>query len=97
MTCDANPQRLVNAAVGVGKLDVEYVDGVAECHNLFAAPTCSTWAPSATGRESTHCTTSLPSHATRFSASRRRLGNLPDRNSQERGEPVQEAAHSRAN
>src|SRR2546429_7005555 len=32
----ANPQRLVDAAVGVRKLDVEYVDSVAECHKLFA-------------------------------------------------------------
>src|SRR5437870_10776884 len=36
MTGDANPQRLVDAAVGVRKLDVEYVDSVAECHRLFA-------------------------------------------------------------
>jgi len=32
----ANPQRLVDAAVGVRKFDVEYVDSVAECHKLFA-------------------------------------------------------------
>src|SRR5947207_2714726 len=36
MTGHANPQRLVDAAVGVRKLDVEYVDSVAECHKLFA-------------------------------------------------------------
>src|SRR5207302_9803486 len=38
MSCDANPQQLVDAAVGVRKLDSEYVDSVAECHKLFAAP-----------------------------------------------------------
>src|SRR5437762_12064388 len=36
MTGHANPQRLVDAAVGVRKLDVEYVDSVAECHTLVA-------------------------------------------------------------
>src|SRR5436189_6303520 len=36
MTGHANPQRLVDAAVGVRKLNVEYVDSVAECHKLFA-------------------------------------------------------------